>query len=186
MCVPPLSSLWLEIHPFVALSNDKDISPSAEGDRRSRRLRRAFEKARAKLSTGFAVKSPTNINLNQKILREGGIRLIYCLKSGDFYGAVANEGCDSRAHCDSVVVIGIHLAAEQRLFAANYHSVISGANVSSERGQSSANALDSVTFLDYGQLLMRNKFSVKYIGVKGAKVLAKSCLRPDFLVASFT
>ena len=64
LCVPPLSSLWLEIHPFVALSNDKDISPSAEGDRRSRRLRRAFEKARAKLSNGFALNSPLNSNLS--------------------------------------------------------------------------------------------------------------------------
>jgi len=46
----PSAEPRLGIHPSVALWKDKGISPSAEGDRRSRRLRRAFEKARAKLS----------------------------------------------------------------------------------------------------------------------------------------
>ena len=70
LCGSPLPSLRLVIHPSVALLKGKGVSPSAEGDRRSRRLRRAFEKARAKLSTGFAVKSPLNINLstNKKAL----------------------------------------------------------------------------------------------------------------------
>ena len=45
LCGSPLPSLQLVIHPSVALSNDKGVSPSAEGDRRSRRLRQAFEKA---------------------------------------------------------------------------------------------------------------------------------------------
>jgi hypothetical protein len=59
----PSAELGLGIHPSVALWKDKGISPSAEGDRRSRRLRRAFEKARAKLSNGFALNSPINCNL---------------------------------------------------------------------------------------------------------------------------
>ena len=46
----PSAEPRLGIHPSVALWKDKGVSPSAEGDRRSRRLRRAFEKARAKLS----------------------------------------------------------------------------------------------------------------------------------------
>ena len=32
MCVSPLSSLRLAIHPFVALPKGKEISPSAEGE----------------------------------------------------------------------------------------------------------------------------------------------------------
>ena len=62
-CAVPLFSPSAKIHPSVALWKDKGVSPSAEGDRRSRRLRRAFEKARAKLPADTAVKSPTNQNL---------------------------------------------------------------------------------------------------------------------------
>ena len=51
LCGSPSFRRWRKFTPSVALSNDKGVSPSAEGDRRSRRLRRAFEKARAKLST---------------------------------------------------------------------------------------------------------------------------------------
>jgi len=47
----------------VALWKDKGVSPSAEGDRRSRRLRRAFEKARAKLSIRHRRDAPINCNL---------------------------------------------------------------------------------------------------------------------------
>ena len=64
VCFPSFG--FAEIHPFVALSNDKGVSPSAEGDRRSRRLRRAFEKARAKLSTRQrrgVLDTPLNQNL---------------------------------------------------------------------------------------------------------------------------
>ena len=69
LCGSPLPSLRLVIHPSVALSNDKGVSPSAEGDRRSRRLRRAFEKARAKLSTRRrrgVLDAPTNQNLKSR------------------------------------------------------------------------------------------------------------------------
>ena len=48
-CVFPSAKPLAWHSPRVALGKDKVISPSAEGDRRSRRLRRAFEKARAKL-----------------------------------------------------------------------------------------------------------------------------------------
>ncbi len=44
-CVFPLFSLSAKIHPFVALLTDKEISRLARRDRRSRRLRQAFEKA---------------------------------------------------------------------------------------------------------------------------------------------
>ena len=45
----------------------KGVSPSAEGDRRSRRLRRAFEKARAKLSTRHRRDAPLNCNLTFRL-----------------------------------------------------------------------------------------------------------------------
>ena len=51
---PPLvrfpSFGFAKIHPSVALPNGTGVSRLARRDRRSRRLRRAFEKARAKLS----------------------------------------------------------------------------------------------------------------------------------------
>ena len=50
LCVSPLSSLRLAIHPFVALLEARRISPSAEGDKGYAPLTaRAFEKARPKL-----------------------------------------------------------------------------------------------------------------------------------------
>ena len=63
MCVPPLSSPRLDIHPLVALSNDKEFRPL----RRATNAPRvgsavAFEKARAKLSKRLATESPTNQN----------------------------------------------------------------------------------------------------------------------------
>ena len=59
----PSAEPRLGIHPSVALWKDKGVSPSAEGDRRSRRLRRAFEKARAKLSIRHRRDAPINCNL---------------------------------------------------------------------------------------------------------------------------
>ena len=65
LCGSPLPSLRLVIHPSVALWKGKGVSPSAEGDRRSRRLRRAFEKARAKLpaDTAMAFLTPRKIKI---------------------------------------------------------------------------------------------------------------------------
>jgi len=62
----PSAEPRLGIHPSVALWKDKGVSPSAEGDRRSRRLRRAFEKARAKLSIRHRRDAPINCNFATK------------------------------------------------------------------------------------------------------------------------
>ena len=66
LCVPPLSSLWLEIHPFVALSNDKEFrtlrgatADRGGSDKPLKRLERNFQ-------ADNAVKAPINCNLSLK------------------------------------------------------------------------------------------------------------------------
>ena len=83
LCVPPLSSLWLEIHPFVALWKDKGVSPSAEGDKGSAPLTAPpFEKGGQKLSHAVALNCLTNQNLKPLlILTNKKIRRIF---SADF------------------------------------------------------------------------------------------------------
>jgi len=53
------------------------VSPSAEGDRRSRRLRRAFEKARAKLSTTHRRDAPINCNLYSNYFNKNLPRILH-------------------------------------------------------------------------------------------------------------
>ena len=54
MCVPPLSSLRLEIHPFVALSNDKEFRPL----RRATADRGGSDELLKKLEQNFQTASP--------------------------------------------------------------------------------------------------------------------------------
>ena len=72
LCVSPLSSLRLAIHPFVALPTARRISPSAEGDQRCAALdRRALfeekKQTRKRDLREFASQTVAPQKLSQKL-----------------------------------------------------------------------------------------------------------------------
>ena len=87
----------------------KGVSPSAEGDRRSRRLRRAFEKARAKLSIRHRRDAPTNCNL---IFRLNSYLFIYCSAPADkkafIFSLLGLPNTSSGVPCSSITPSAIN------------------------------------------------------------------------------